>query len=218
MSIPSHSSGQSIKMTKFPKDPAEAISNAYLRGLASVRRIASNRVTKQTRHIFHSIDKQWKQAKDSWYESRRDSTYDFTTITRAESNIRKMYLRMIFENTVKYGNTATTRIYDNLDDIDPLNSLFNIAGALLRDFSAIYYPFPPLIRVYDQLGYIHDQYGLIPVNHVNNPSLDFIDAIRAHVNELCKHLFINQISLNNSRKYILKLLYDSMPYLDWIYA
>ena len=132
--------------------------------------------------------------------------------------------------------------------VGPLNALLNYAGARLRDLALTYYPFPlpvnyeirvypdkttkvfpknvaekypdhKAVRTYTKAGYPGNQYGpRILLAHPTLPGLDFVDMIRAHLIELCKHCFIYNVPRTEAHRYIRLLIHRLRPYLDWVYT
>ena len=90
--------------------------------------------------------------------------------------------------------------------IGPMNRLLNMAGAQLRNFAVIRYPFPePEIRGWrgkrPNAGYEGDNtYPWVNVSHVTLPELDFADMIRSHVFELCRKCYIHNVPLNDAKR------------------
>ncbi|TFH02317.1 MAG: hypothetical protein E4H14_17745, partial [Candidatus Thorarchaeota archaeon] len=132
--------------------------------------------------------------------------------------------------------------------VGPLNALLNYAGARLRDLALTYYPFPQPVeyevrvypnkttkvfpknvakkypdpntdKTYTKAGYPGNQHGpRILLAHPTLPGLDFVDMIRAHLIELCKHCFIYDVPRMEAHRYIRLLIHRLRLYLDWVYT
>ncbi|RLI58717.1 MAG: hypothetical protein DRO87_05025, partial [Candidatus Thorarchaeota archaeon] len=71
------------------------------------------------------------------------SDLSYNPLSDVEPNIRKAFLEYCWKSTVPYGNEEFKRVYDwRKGTVGPLNSLFNYAGARLRDLAVTQYPFP----------------------------------------------------------------------------
>lgn len=104
------------------EDPGDALVTAMLRSLSSIKRLSRQINTKDLSHIANLIDNQYKLIMNNWRQNK-----DFDELRKSESNLRKNYLRLIFESSSRYGNTVFKRFQDPKGDMDPLNMLFNIA-------------------------------------------------------------------------------------------
>ncbi len=132
--------------------------------------------------------------------------------------------------------------------VGPLNSLLNYAGARLRDLALTRYPFPEpdyyQIREYDdgskrildkktveanhedviaksywKAGYRgNSKHPRVLLTHPTFPGLDFVDMIRAHVIEMCRQCFIQNVPRACSHRYIRLLIHRLRPFLDWVYT
>lgn len=132
--------------------------------------------------------------------------------------------------------------------VGPLNGLLNFAGAALRDAVVPRYPFPepdlyqvrrtknggkkvlpkqvadkvPIRRgtkTHLRVGYRgNSRAPRVLLVHPSLPAMDFADAIRGHLIELCRECFINSVPLADSHRYIRLLIHRLLPFLDWIYT
>ncbi|MCE7733270.1 MAG: hypothetical protein GPJ54_00235, partial [Candidatus Heimdallarchaeota archaeon] len=170
--------------------------------------------TKDLKHVTNLIDDQHKTAMHNWRQ-----TNDFDELRKSEANLRKNYLRLIFESSSRYGNTVFKRYQDPKGDMDPMNMLFNIAGALMRAFAEEFYPLPSFDeRIGKDRGYISQKHAFVTITHPNIPSLDLIDMTRAHMWFLCHHLFIYRVNSFAATRYLMILLFKFKSYLYYIYA
>ncbi|OLS27396.1 MAG: hypothetical protein HeimC2_12360 [Candidatus Heimdallarchaeota archaeon LC_2] len=195
-------------------DFGDMLVTGMLRSLSSIKRLSKQINTKDLKHITKIIDDQYKSAMNLWKQNR-----DFDELRKSESNLRKNFLRLIFESSSRYGNTVFKRFQDSTGDMDPLNMLFNIAGALMRAFAEEYYPLPiSTENIGKDRGYISQKHAFVTITHPNIPSLDLIDMTRAHMWFLCHHLFIYRVNSYTATRYLLTLLFKFKPYIDYIYA
>ncbi len=196
------------------KDPGDMLVTAMLRSLGSIKRLSRQINTKDLNHITKIIDDQYRSAMNSWKQNK-----DFDELRKSESNLRKNFLRLMFESSSRYGNTIFKRYQDSTGDMDPLNMLLNIAGALMRAFAEEYYPLPiSTENIGKDRGYISQKHAFVTITHPNIPSLDLIDMTRAHLWFLCHHLFIYRVNSYTATRYLLTLLFKFKPYIDYIYA
>ncbi|MCH8908541.1 MAG: hypothetical protein IH840_15750, partial [Candidatus Heimdallarchaeota archaeon] len=140
----------------FILDSPSAMATSYLRGLGSLIRLFKARKTSETKDLYKSTSRIWKKAKSKWSETKKQNKPNFNVIFIAERNMRKNFLRFIFESTARYGNTETKRVYDwHSGTVGTLNQLFNFAGARLRDTAIKLYPFPLPVKK-GRWGYYYD--------------------------------------------------------------
>jgi len=183
--------------------------------------------------IYRRSLKIWR---DAWAESQRrkkqgDPDY-FIPICRVEKYLRKNHHKMIFNTTALFGNTETKRVYSwDEGPIGPMNALLNLAGARLRFLGMSRYPFPTPTKLnyeytlkngstkqssgYGYLGSTRNT--KVIVAHPTLQPLDFVDMIRALVNELCRQCFINSVPNRVASIYIDLLIYRLRSFLDHIY-
>ncbi|TET07368.1 MAG: hypothetical protein E3J86_13355, partial [Candidatus Thorarchaeota archaeon] len=175
----------------------------------------------------------WEEAKAERERLSREGNPDrFVPICDVEKHLRKNFLAFIFNTTALYGNTEVKRIYSWKEGtIGPLNVLLNRAGAQLRFLGMTRYPFPTpnkmSIKRKDKSGKVYFQsdhvYGgtrqrpTTVITHPMLPSLDFVDAIRGHLVDLCRQFFIHSVSISDASKYINLLLFRLRPLLDKFY-
>ena len=229
--------------------PNAVLQSAIYSGLAALARLAHGRVRSKTKKHYKSIDTNWRKAWTDWEESRTHDPYDYSPIQNADPNLRRFFLSTVWNDTKRYGNTETKRVYSWQEGtVGPLNALLNYAGARLRDLALTYYPFPEPVKyeirvypdksikvfpkivaekypdlkadkTYTKAGYPGNQHGpRILLAHPTLPGLDFVDMIRAHLIELCKHCFIYNVPRTEAHRFIRLLIHRLRPYLDWVYT
>ncbi|MCJ7817228.1 MAG: hypothetical protein MUP60_00080, partial [Candidatus Thorarchaeota archaeon] len=175
----------------------------------------------------------FETAKNSRETKSRERDPDrFVPICDVEKHLRKNFLELAFNTTALNGNKETKRIYSwNEGTIGPLNVLLNIAGAQLRLLGMIRYPFPQpqekkVRRInksgkeYFQKDYVYGGTRRRPtviITHPMLPSLDFVDAIRGHLVELCRQCFIHSVPIGDAARYISLLIFKLCPLLDKLY-
>ncbi len=183
--------------------------------------------------IYRRSLKIWREA---WAESQRRKKQGnpdyFIPICRVEKYLRKNHHKMIFNTTALFGNTETKRVYSwDEGPIGPMNALLNLAGARLRFLGMSRYPFPTPTKLnyeytlkngstkrssgYGYLGSTRNT--KVIVAHPTLQPLDFVDMIRALVNELCRQCFINSVPNRVASIYIDLLIYRLRSFLDHIY-
>lgn len=132
--------------------------------------------------------------------------------------------------------------------IGPLNELLNYAGAQLRNVASTFFAFPKptffhvreyadgtrkmlhrstamryppkdAVRAFWIVAYPgNSRYPTVRVRHPTLPELDFVDMIRAHVNELVRQCFIHNVPRIAAQRYIRLLIHRLRPYLEWVYV
>ena len=239
------------KKNRKPREfqPNAVLQSAIYSGLAALARLARGRVRSKTKKHYKSIDTNWRKAWTDWEESRTHDPYDYSPIQNADPNLRRFFLSTVWNDTKRYGNSETKRVYSWQEGtVGPLNALLNYAGARLRDLALTYYPFPEPVKyeirvysdkttkvfpknvakkypdtnadkTYNKAGYPGNQHGpRILLAHPTLPGLDFVDMIRAHLIELCKHCFIYNVPRTEAHRFIRLLIHRLRPYLDWVYT
>ncbi|MFW9887562.1 MAG: hypothetical protein ACFFER_05230 [Candidatus Thorarchaeota archaeon] len=199
----------------LPVHPNRVLSQAIKKGLTTAVTLQGRIKNRTTRHLYESSKKIWKTATKRYRESQKE----FQHIIDAENNIRKNGLQMLFEKAAAYGNTEVSRVKSSDDTIGPLNQRFNIGGAALRDFALAMYPFPdPEELPSGRTGYRKSSHGpeVVPIHAI--PELDFIDCVRQHVQVLCTHCYIFDVSNQDTGRYTNLFLLRVRPYLDRIYS
>jgi hypothetical protein len=132
-----------MKKRKRRSAPNVILSTAIYAGLAALVRLAERRRNYRTEKLQKSIDEKWKEIRRRLKEDKGFNPRDFSIIQNAESNIRKMYLQMLWCSTKPFGNKEFKRVYSwRMGTVGPLNALLNYAGAHLRDLAVTRYPFP----------------------------------------------------------------------------
>ncbi|MFW9889012.1 MAG: hypothetical protein ACFFER_12570 [Candidatus Thorarchaeota archaeon] len=184
--------------------------------------------------VYSRTLKIWR---DTWAESQRlrkikDIDY-FIPICRAERYLRKNHHNMIFNTTALYGNTEPKRVYSwDEGPIGPMNQLLNIAGARLRFLGMTRYPFPTPIKMpyyytlrdgstKSEIGYGYRgsaRSTKVILAHPALQPLDFVDMIRAPLNELCRQCFIYSVPGKNAAHHMNYLILKLKPFLDHIYT
>ncbi|MGY5877121.1 MAG: hypothetical protein RTU30_15325 [Candidatus Thorarchaeota archaeon] len=213
--------------------PGQKMAIAKRVGLVSLLEMLK-RGEEQYPGIYRRSLKIWREA---WAESQRrkkQGDHDFfIPICRVEKYLRKNHHKMIFNTTALYGNTETKRVYSwDEGPIGPMNALLNLAGARLRFIGMTRYPFPTptkmeyeytkkngSIRRTTGYGYLGSTRSTkVIMAHPTLQPLDFVDMIRATVNELCRQCFINSVPRRDALIYIDLLIYRLRPFLDHIYT
>ncbi len=213
--------------------PGQKMAVAKRTGLVSLLEMIK-RGKDQYPGIYKRSLKIWREA---WAESQRrkkqgDFDY-FIPICRVERYLRKNHHNMIFNTTALFGNTETKRVYSwDEGPIGPINALLNLAGARLRFLGMSRYPFPTPTKLnYDYTlkngstkrssgyGYPSSSRNIkVILAHPTLQPLDFVDMIRALVNELCRQCFINSVPNRVASIYINLLIFRLRSFLDHIYA
>ncbi len=164
--------------------------------------------------------------------SRNRDPGRFVPVCDVEKYLRKNFLSVVFNTTALYGNTESKRIYSWREgSIGPLNVLLNRAGAHLRFLAMTRYPFPmprkKNVRRTNKEGkhYFQNEHvycgtinrPTVIITHPILPSLDFADAIRGHLVELCRLCFIHSVPISIASRYINLLTFRLKPLLDTFY-
>ncbi|MHA2022227.1 MAG: hypothetical protein ACTSWQ_01035, partial [Candidatus Thorarchaeota archaeon] len=165
-------------------------------------------------------------------QSRERDPDRFVPICDVEKHLRKNFLELAFNTAALNGNKETKRVYSWKEGaIGPLNVLLNIAGAQLRFLGMTRYPFPlpqqkKVRRItksgkeYFQRDYVYGATRRRPtviITHPMLPSLDFVDAIRGHLVELCRQCFLHSVPISDASRYINLLIFKLRPLLDKLY-
>ncbi|MHA2266051.1 MAG: hypothetical protein ACXAEN_26965, partial [Candidatus Thorarchaeota archaeon] len=209
----------------YPYNPARVLAQAHLTGLSDLRDLFRGRTIKSIRHLYQSTHDKWTEVRAAWEKSKKKGKPDFSHITKAERHLRRNFNTMIWETTVRYGNTECKRVKNEREGrVGPMNRYLNMAGAQLRNFAMTRFPFPEpdvigregkrLIAVYEDP--IH--YGQVRVNHTTLPELDFADMIRARVFEVARKCFINNVPMREVRKFVNLLIRRLSPFLEYLYT
>ncbi len=196
------------------------LAQAIKTGLSTAVYIQCTIKNSTTKAISESSRNIWLQAKSKYLKSVKARAPSFDIITRAENNIRKNSLQILYEKAAAYGNKEVARA-KNLDDtVGPLNQRFNIGGAALREFAMTLYPFPdPIPLKRDGVGYEQSFCGPeVRPAHVTLPEMDFVDSLRQHIQVLNTHCYIFGVPNNDTRRYCNLFLLRARPYLDYIYS
>jgi len=225
MCVPARDNPEQSERGPYPHDPAQAIAQAYLNGLSALRDLFRERTIKSTEDVYASTQRQWTEALNRWRHSRRSGKPDFSHITNVERHMRRNFNKMIWETTARYGNKEYKRIQnERKGKVGPLNRLLNMAGAQLRNWVVTRFPFPEpktagrrgkrWIAGYEGGG----DYPWVEVAHTVLAELDFGDMLRAHIFELCRKCFINDVPMNDARRYVGLLIWRLSPFLEYLYT
>ena len=212
--------------------PDRAMRQAKTAAMSTLLRLI-RQGTEELPEIYERSWTLWEKAKTKRETLSRARDPDrFVPVCDVEKHLRKNFLAVVFNTTALYGNTETKRVYSWHDGtIGPLNTLLNIAGARLRFLAMTRYPFPKPDRIEvrrvtkaeDEYFRWHSAYGgskhrpTVIVTHPLLPSLDFVDAIRGHLVELCRQCFIHSVPASDASRYINLLIFRLRPLLDQFY-
>ena len=202
------------------------------RGLSAALELQRDIKNKKTIGLYQSSQGILSDAMDDYYKTVHVGEADHSKIVRVENNVRRNLLDMCWENAAAYGNTEVRRVKKSDEDIGPLNQRFNICGAHLRNFGMTMFPFQEpeffgyLTRKVDgeetkfrSMGYKRDSYGpYTPLVHPDLPSLDFVDAIRHHLDYLATFCYIYDVPLRETGRYWNLYQLCTRPYLEHIYS
>ncbi|MBD3160375.1 MAG: hypothetical protein GF309_16465 [Candidatus Lokiarchaeota archaeon] len=123
-------------------DPNRVLADTTYAGLVALLRLMEKRANEQTKDFYLSMQKIWSDARRKVEVLKGIRPWDFRPIRKAERNMRKQFLRFLWESTKRYGNTETKRVRSwRKGTVGPLNGLLNYAGARLRDLAVTRYPF-----------------------------------------------------------------------------
>jgi hypothetical protein len=211
--------------SRYPYAPARVMVRAYLTGLSALRDLLRERATGNLRDIYESTQGLFVEAQEEWEQSKRGGNRNFSKITSKEKHMRANFLKMIWETTARYGNKEHRRVQsERKGKIGRLNRLFNMAGAEMRNFAVTHFQFPmPVILGREGKSIIYgyeggETYPQVQVTHAALPEMDFVDMIRSHVFELCRKCFMNDVPMNEARKYVNLLIYRLSPFLEYLYT
>ncbi|MCK4567519.1 MAG: hypothetical protein KAU48_09445, partial [Candidatus Thorarchaeota archaeon] len=212
--------------------PERSMQQAKTAAMNTLLRLIKEGMDELTRTDENSLTL-WEEAKAKKEKQSRERDPDcFVPICDVEKYLRKNFLTLVFNTTALYGNNETKRVYSWKEGtIGPLNVLLNIAGAQLRLLGMTRYPFPlpqrkKVRRInksgkeYFQRDYVYGGTRRRPtviITHPMLPSLDFVDAIRGHLVELCRQCFIHSVPFGDASRYITLLIFRLRPLLDKIY-
>jgi hypothetical protein len=188
--------------------------------------------SKNTEKVYASSRETWLAARDVYLQTKRLRRADFSYIMKAEPNMRDNLLNMLYEKAAAYGNTEVFRVKSSSDTVGPLNIRFNVCGAALRDFAMTMYPFPdPAFfgtrmhhhdskrKTFRIMGYEADSYGpRTPLIHPDMVPMDFVDAIRHHLDYLATYCYIYDVPPRDTGRYWKLLQLRARAYLDYIYS
>ncbi len=225
MRVPARDNPEESEHRPYPHDPAQAIARAYLNGLSALRDLFRERTIKSIEDVYSSTQRQWTEALSKWRESRRSGKPDFSHITNVEKHMRRNFNKMIWETTARHGNREYKRIQNERKGrVGPLNRLLNMAGAQLRNWVVTRFPFPEPKTAGRRgkrwiAGYEGgSDYPWVEVAHTVLAELDFGDMLRAHIFELCRKCFINDVPMNDARRYVGLLIWRLSPFLEYLYT
>ncbi|MGY5862200.1 MAG: hypothetical protein RTU09_07490, partial [Candidatus Thorarchaeota archaeon] len=223
--MPARDNPKESEQRPYPHDPAQAIARAYLNGISALRDLFRERTIKSIEDVYASTQRQWTEALSKWRESRRSGKPDFSHITNVEKHMRRNFNKMIWETTARHGNREYKRIQNERKGrVGPLNRLLNMAGAQLRNWVVTRFPFPEPKTAGRRgkrwiAGYEGgSDYPWVEVAHTVLAELDFGDMLRAHIFELCRKCFINDVPMNDARRYVGLLIWRLSPFLEYLYT
>ncbi|MHA1807799.1 MAG: hypothetical protein ACTSX2_09565 [Candidatus Thorarchaeota archaeon] len=123
--------------------PNEVLIQSIYTGLSAVARMGSTRARYGNPRLAEAMESLWRRARTRYRRSGTGRTRDFSPIRNAEPNLRRLFLKMVWNSTRRYGNVERKRVYSWREGtVGPLNALLNYAGARLRELAVTQYPFP----------------------------------------------------------------------------
>ncbi|MGY5862711.1 MAG: hypothetical protein RTU09_10115, partial [Candidatus Thorarchaeota archaeon] len=216
----------------LPRHPNRVIATAVQKGLSATLEMQRSIKNKNTEKVYASSRETWSAARDVYLQTKRLRRADFSYIMKAEPNMRDNLLNMMYEKAAAYGNTEVFRVKSSSDTVGPLNIRFNVCGAALRDFAMTMYPFPdPAFfgtrmhhhdskrKTFRIMGYDADSYGpRTPLIHPDMVPMDFVDAIRHHLDYLATYCYIYDVPPRDTGRYWKLFQLNARAYLDYIYS
>jgi hypothetical protein len=217
-----------MKGTRFPTHPGKVLTRSIQLGLAVTSYLAKSRTTRATKHLYEGgkgckgIRRIYEEANENYLNSKRARRPNAVHFQRAENNIRRSFNKIIFNTSVPYGNTETTR-KRRREDRKYINNLADYYGARLRDLGAERFPFPPPMRSFTDQGkvkWVYPGNSRIPefTPRHTAPEQDFIDIIRSHGIELIRQCMKYSVPLNEARRHLDALIKRLTPYLEYVYT
>ncbi|TET11614.1 MAG: hypothetical protein E3J86_02550 [Candidatus Thorarchaeota archaeon] len=224
--------GRPRKIQVLPTHPNKVISTAMKRGLSSAVELQRDIKNKNTFGLFESSQNILSHAMSEYYQTVRAGKSDLSPIIQVEKNVRRNILDMFWEVASAYGNTEIKRVKKSDETIGPLNQRFNTCGAELRNFGMTMFPFPnPEFFGYQMrnidgkettfrsAGYRRDSYGPhTPLVHPDLPSLDFVDAVRHHLDYLATFCYKYDVPPRETGRYWNLYQQRARPFLEHIYS
>ncbi len=209
----------------YPRHPNRVLARAMRTGLSTAVYLQRTIQSKTTRHLYESSRDILRRYTEAYRISKVMGNPNFTHVMKAEHNIRKNGLDMLEENAALYGCTETTRARRWYEEVGPLNQRFNVGGAALREFGAIYYPMGQPQPLFNEKGE-HIDYGYAgdsrwpayPSVHRFLTELDFMDALRQHIQVLNTDAYIHDVSVRDTRRYSNLFILRARTYLDHLYT
>ena len=216
----------------LPTHPNRVIATAVQKGLSATLEMQRSIKNKNTEKAYASSREIWSAARDVYLQTKRLRRADFSYIMKAEPNMRDNLLNMLYEKAAAYGNTEVFRVKSSSDTVGPLNIRFNVCGAALRDFAMTMYPFPdPTFfgtrtqhhdskqKTFRIMGYEADSYGpRTPLIHPDMVPMDFVDAIRHHLDYLATYCYIYDVPPRDTGRYWKLFQLNARAYLDYMYS
>jgi len=216
----------------LPTHPNRVISIAMRRGLSAALELQRDIKNKRTIGLYQSSQGILSDATEDYYQTVRAGESDHSKTVQAENNVRRNVLDMCWENAAAYGNTEVRRVKKSDEAIGPLNQRFNICGAHLRNFGMTMFTFqePEFFgyqtkkvdgqtTTFRSMGYGRNSYGPhTPLVHPDLPSLDFVDAIRHHLDYLATFCYIYDVPPRETGRYWNLYQLRTRPYLEHIYS
>jgi hypothetical protein len=209
----------------YPRHPNRVLARAMRTGLSTAVYLQRTIQNATTRHLYQSSRDILHRYTEAYQISKVVGTPNFTHVMKAENNIRKNGLDMLEENAALYGCTETVRARRWYEEVGPLNQRFNVGGAALREAGAIYYPVGAPQPLFDENGE-HIGYGYpgdsrwpaYPPVHRFLTELDFMDALRQHIQILNTDAYIHDVSVRDTRRYSNLFILRARTHLDHLYT
>jgi hypothetical protein len=136
---------------------------------------------------------------------------------------------MFWEKLAVFGNTEVHRVRNPNDTIGFANQILNRLGAVLRNLMVIWYTFPDPVELGTRTGSKGKQFRIIGYSknyigpevsliHSENPSWDFGDVYRNHLQLLGITCYIYDVPLDDISAYGHLFSVRIKPYLDYLYT
>jgi hypothetical protein len=213
----------------LPEHPNRVIARAYLTGLSTTVQNLWSIKTIKTEHLYESSKKILESAKKRYLRSTRQGKPDFCPLTKAEHTIRSNALTMYWEKLAVFGNTEVHRVRNPNDTIGFANQILNRLGAVLRNLMVIWYTFPDPEELGTRAGSKGKQFRImgypktylgpeVSLIHSENPSWDFGDIYRNHLQLLGITCYIRDVPLDDISAYGHLFTLRIKPYLDYLYT
>ncbi|MCE7733326.1 MAG: tetratricopeptide repeat protein [Candidatus Heimdallarchaeota archaeon] len=196
-------------------EPYIILKTSFMIAMSALNRMAQVRKNRKNQEIIESINNIYQASLEAYKESHRNGNPDFSLLKKAESSMRKQYLRLFWIRLHQYGYPIRKRIQSEKEgEMDDFNRILNAGGAILREFFETRYVLPTR-NEYDYANLSKE--NIIP-DHPYIPSLDMAEIFRTHMQELAFTLFIRNVPLGKVRRYFLSFFHSCRELADWIYA